>query len=126
MTKTLDEKIDDMLENLDRLSAEMEEEARQKEESAMSDYDSKTHLSIEEYVEFNKKTIENTYQFMANYKANGFGLWPDLWPENTKGLNEDVRSKVKFFQIPKSVRFWNQLELNSRLEKQKETLNAIN
>lgn len=124
-TKTTDEKIDALLETLDTIGVK-EMTSSEEDEFLVQPPAERISMTVEEYADANRQMIDNTNSFMAKYRANGFGMWPDLWPENIKGLNEDVCSKVQFFQIPKSVRMYNQLEQKSQLDNAKAILHAIN
>ena len=124
LNKTTDEKIDALLATLEAISG-VKEMVSDEEKEAIK-LAKRVSMTVEEYVDTNRQMIDNTNSFMARYKANGFGIWPDLWPENLRGMNEDVRSKVSFFQIPKSVRMYNQLEICSQLENAKAAIHAIN
>lgn len=79
---------------------------------------SKLSMPIEEYKRQNQASIDALNRVRSNPMLE-LGLWPDLWPEHTPFLDEDVRSKVDFFQIPRSIRFFNALDMEVKIQRKK-------
>lgn len=72
-------------------------------------------MDVEDY----RKQNEPSINIMARLRATTMpdvGAWPDLWPEHIQFMDEDVKSKVDFFQIPRSIRLYNALSYQAKTQ----------
>lgn len=68
----------------------------------------KSIQTVEDYRKENKLSIELLKAATSGVRS--IHSFPDLWPEHSKLYDEDVRSKLDFFQIPPPIKFLTSLE----------------